>query len=359
MSFFNKKIFDYESDIIGLDLSDFYARVVKIEDFGSYKNIVSYATCPIPAGCIINGEIQKKDQVISVIRKVISVAGPKKIKTNKVACSLPESKAFLRIISLPHMSDSEIEEAIKWEMEANIPLSLDQVFYDWQIIPKSVLSEKNKINLIVAAVPKVVVNQIVEILELAGVDPIKLEIESIAQARSLLNDKDEESTVMIIDIGAHRTSFSIVMKGLPCFTSSIPICGRTLTDAIAKDFKTTFEEAEKIKINYGIGYDKKETIKDEAIFKAQEPVLKNLVQEIERSINFYLTELKYSKSIDNIMLCGGGANTKGILTYLSEKLGRKIELGNPWVNVKVDKNTKVIKEDQSLRYSTAIGLVLK
>jgi len=355
MSFFNKKIFNNESDIFGLDLSDFSIKIVKIENHGNSEYIASYATSPLPSGCISNGEIQKKDQVVSVIKKTLAIASPEKIKTKKVICSLPETKAFLRIISLPKMNDSEMAEAIKWEMEANIPLSLEQVYYDWQVIPQSLLPEKDKINLLVVAIAKLAVDQTMEVLESAGLDPVGLEIESIAQARSLLDEKNEQTTVMIVDIGDCRTSFSVTKGGLPCFTSSIPLCGQTLTDVISKGMKISFEEAEKIKLTYGIGND----LKNDLLLKMQQPVLENLVQEIERSIDFYLTGLKYSESIDKIILCGGGANTKGILPYLSKKLKREIELGNPWINMKLGKDIPIIKKDQSVQYSTAIGLALK
>jgi type IV pilus assembly protein PilM len=355
MSFLNKKIFNNESNVFGLDLSDFSIKVVKIEDQGTSECVVSYATVSLPSGCIIGGEIQKKDQVVSAIKKALTIAGPKKIKTKKVICSLPEAKAFLRIISLPKMNNSEMAEAIKWEMEANIPLSLDQVYYDWQVIPQSLILEKDKINLLVVAIAKLAVDQTVEVLESAGLDPVGLEIESIAQARSLLDEKNEQSTIMIVDIGDCRTSFSVIKGGLPCFTSSIPICGQTLTDVISKNMKISFEEAEKIKLAYGIGND----FKNDSLLKMQQPVLENLVQEIERSIDFYLTGLKYSKNIDKIILCGGGANAKGLLPYFSKKLGREIELGNPWINMKLEKNLPIIKKDQSVQYSTAIGLALK
>lgn len=355
MSFLNKKIFNNESDIFGLDLSDFSIKVVKIENNADSECIEGYATLPLPSGCISNGEIKKKEQVVSVIKKALAIAGPKKIKTKKVICSLPETKAFLRIISLPKMNDSEMIEAVKWEMEANIPLPLEQVYYDWQVIPQSLLPEKDKINLLVVAIAKSTVDQTIEVLELSGLDPMGLEIESIAQARSLLDEKNEQATVMIVDIGDCRTSFSVTKGGLPCFTSSIPLCGQTLTDVISKGMKISFEEAEKIKLTYGIGND----FKDTSLLKMQQPVLENLVQEIERSIDFYLTGLKYSKSIDKIILCGGGANAKGILPYLSKKLRWKIELGNPWINMKLEKNESIIKKDQSVQYSTAIGLALK
>lgn len=355
MVFLNKKIFNDSADIFGLDLSDLSVKIVKFEDYGDFQKVSSYVSVSLPVGCVIEGEIKNKDQVVATIKKAMATAGPQKIKTKKVICSLPENKAFLRIVAIPQMNESEMSEAVKWEMEANIPLPLEQVYYDWQAIPDSVLFEKNKINLLVAAVAKISVDQTLEVLELAGLEPVGLEIESIAQARSLLAEKNEQLTSLVVDIGDRRTSFLVAKGAFPCFTSSIPLCGKILTDVISKGMKISFEEAEKIKLAHGIGDD----FKNDSLFKLEQPVLENLAQEIERSIDFYLSELKYSKSVDKIILCGGGANTKGILPYLSKKLGREIELGNPWANVKWGKNLPVIDRNQSVQYSTAVGLALR
>jgi len=354
MGFLNKKIFNGMSDVFGLDLSDLSVKVIKMEDKGSSEHVTGYSSVYLPVGCISDGEIKKKEQVVMIIKKALNSAVPKRIKTKKVICSLPETKAFLRIVSVPKMDEKEMAEAVKWEMEANIPLPLEQVYYDWQVIPDELLVEKNKTNLLVAAIAKTTVDEIIEVLEMAGLEPVGLEIESIAQARSLLEENNKQ-TVLVVDIRDRRTSFSVNKGGLPCFTSSVPLCGQVLTDVIAKGMNIPFEEAEKLKFNYGIGND----FNDDPFFKLQKPVLENLVQEIERSIDFYLTCLKYSQNIDKIILCGGGANAKGLLPYLSKKLGREIELGNPWVNIKLGKNLPIIEKNQSLQYSTAIGLALK
>jgi type IV pilus assembly protein PilM len=309
----------------------------------------------LPSGAISDGEIGQKEQVVSAIRKAMAAVAPNKLKTKNVICSLPETKAFLRIVSIPQMSEGELNEAVKWEMEANIPLPLDQVYYDWQVVPDTLLLEKNKLNLLVVAIAKSVVDQTIEVLEMAGLSPVGLEIESIAQARSLLLEKNENETVLIVDIGDRRTSFSVTKGGAPCFTSSIPLCGQALTDVISKGMNIPFDEAEKIKISYGIGDD----FKNDELFRLTKPVLENFAQEIERSIDFFVTGLRYSESIDKIVLCGGGSNTKGILPYLSKKLGREIQLGNPWVNMKLGKNLPIIEKNQSMQYSTAIGLALK
>jgi type IV pilus assembly protein PilM len=355
MSFLNKKFFNDSLDVFGLDLSDLSVKVVNLENNGTNDYVSSFSSVAIPSGCISEGEILQKEQVISAIKQAVRIAGPTKIKTKKVICSLPETKAFLRIISVPQMNDNELTEAVKWEMEANIPLPLDQVYYDWQVIPETLLLEKNKINLLVVAIAKSVVDQTIGVLEEAGLVPVGLEIESIAQTRSLLLENNEKTTVLIVDIGDRRTSFSITKGGVPCFTSSMPLCGQSFTDVISKGMSISFEEAEKIKIAHGIGDD----FKNNALFKLSQPILENFVQEILRSIDFYVTGLKYSDNIDKIIVCGGGANTKGIVPYLSKKIGREIELGNPWINMKLGKSLPIIDKEQSLQYSTAIGLALK
>jgi len=355
MGFLNKKIFGYAGDICGLDLSDLSVKVVFLQREGNADRIRSFGFAPIPVGSISDGEIQNKQQVADAIRKAFASSGPKRIKSRNVICSLPETKAFLRVITIPEMKEEEIHEAVKWEMEANIPLPLDQVYYDWQLIGDGAGAEKGKTNLLVVAIAKNVVDQTIEVLEMADVEPFGLEIESIAQARSLISEELEKKTALIVDVGDRRTSFTILDMGVPCFTSSIPLCGQSLSDAIAKNMGISFDEAEKLKFSYGIGVD----FKDNTILEAVRPVLENLVSEIERSIDFYLSGLQYSKSVDDIVICGGGANTKGIIPYLAKRLKREVILGDPWVNIRLGDKLPSIDRKSSVQFSTAIGLALK
>lgn len=355
MSFLNKKIFNSADDICGLDLSDLSVKVVALKNDGKHTYVSGFGFAGIPGGSIVDGEIVDREKVVGAIKKAFEISGPKKIKTKKVICSLPETKAFLRIITIPKMEQEEMKEAVKWEMEANIPLPLDQVYYDWQILEEPSLNEKGKQSLLVVAIAKNVVDNVVNVLEEAGVIPYGLEIESIAQARSLVGGIYDEKTVLIADIGDRRTSFTILDKGVPCFTSSIPLCGQSMSDAIAKSLGVSFEEAEKKKFQYGVGSD----FKDDAIFSAVKPVLENLAAEMERSIDFYLSGLQYSSQIDPIIICGGGANTKGIIPFFSKRLQKEVMLGDPWVSMDIGKNIPVISRESSVQYSTAIGLALK
>lgn len=354
MSFLTKKIFTFSKNSIGLDLSDLSVKVVQLEKSDNKIKIRSFGAAAMPSGIMANGEILKKEGVVLAIKKALEKAGPVRMRTKEVICSLPETKAFLRIINLPKMKKEEVAEAIKWEMEANIPLSIDQVYFDWQILENNPSRDPEKMDILVVAVSQKSINEILETLEAAGLEVVGLEIESIAQARSLIKDDDTE-TNLIIDLGDRRTSFLILLGNVPCFTSSVPLSGSSLTDSISKAMNVSLREAEEIKIKYGIGSFTQKDI----LFKSVEPVLENLASEIDKSIDFYINSLRYSTAINKIIICGGGANTKGIIPYLSEKLDKEVELGNPWINFSLNEELPLISRKASVQYSTAIGLALK
>ncbi len=355
MSILQKKIIDFFPPPFGLDLSDLSLKAVWLKREGKEDVVASYGSVNLPVGAIVDGEILKEDIVVEAVKELLEKSGPRKIRTNRVVCSLPETKAFLRILTLPKMEADEAREAIKWEIEANIPLSLDQVYYDWQILPRTLIPEKDKMNAMVVAVARSMVDQFHGILERSGLDVVGLETESIAQARSLLSESDDRKTTLIVDLGDRRTSFLIAVGNIPVFTSSVPLSSQSMTDAIAKGMGLSFEAAEQLKITTGLG----SLALPSPQLRAVKPILENLATEIERSIDFYFTSLRYSDRIDSIILCGGGANTNGMLPYLSKRLRQNIEYGDPWVNTHLAGKLPLIERKRSVQYSTAIGLALR
>jgi type IV pilus assembly protein PilM len=355
MSLFTKKIFSFRKPPFGLDLSDLSIKIIELKKGTGRDKVISFSCYSTPPGCIVDGEILKKNETATAIKEAIKRAVPGKIKTRDVICSLPETKAFLRLVSIPKMEEEETREAIKWEMEANIPLPIDQVYYDWQVLDSKISKDSTKSDILVVAVARKVVDQFLEVLEKAGLNVVGMEIESIAQARAFLSEKDKKTTTLITDLGDRRTSFVISVGNIPTFTCSVPLSAQSITDAISKGLNVSFQEAEKIKINSGIG----SIIHSDPIFCSVRPVLETLAGELEKSIDFYQTGLGYSKSVDRIIVCGGGANTKGIIPFLSQRLGRSVELGNPWTNVNIGHNLPIIEREKSVQFSTAIGLALK
>lgn len=357
MNFLHKNIISFDPSFFGLDLSDLSLKIFQVEKIGKIDRIRSFYSLPIARGNMENGKIINKEKVAQIIREAIKKAGPKKINTRKVICSLPESSIFLRVITIPKISKEDAKEAIKWEMEANIPIPIEDVYLDWQFLEDNPENSKNKQSVLTVAVSKKIVDDFMETLKLSGLEVYDLEIESIASARSLIGSTEKiESTSLIVDIGAKRTSFIMVEGNVPYFTSSIPFSSENITDAISKRMNINIEEAEEVKLAFGIeNFDK-----DNPIFNSIKSILENLAMEIEKTSDFYMVMSKTSKEIDKIILCGGGSNLKGMEAYLSQRLGKKVVLGNPLINLNLEKKElNKINKENCIGYATVIGLAIK
>ncbi len=352
MSFLTKKIINFEDAFFALDLSDLSVKVIQLEKDGKIDKIRSYASLDIPKGVIEDGVIVDKDKTVEIIKAAIKKAGPKKIKTKKVICSIPESKAFLRIINIPKMEEKEAQEAVKWEIEASIPLSVDQVYFDWQFL--DIVDGKQ--NVLTVAVAKEIIDSLVEVMREAGLDIYGLEVESVASVRSLVPQNASKGEIyLVVDLGADRTSFFIAEGNVPYFTSSIPFSSESLSDAISKSLGVSGDKAEQMKIIQGIEY----SLESTSLFEIAKPLLENLSSEIEKSMDFYHEISKGSGEVKKIVICGGGASLKGIVPYLTTKLSKEVTVGDPWVNLNLGNKLPIINRETSMRYSTAVGLALK
>lgn len=352
MAFWNKKIISLENRYFGLDLSDLSVKAFQLEKNGRKDVVRSFGMKEIPLGCIENGKIINREKVIEIIKEVLEIAGPKKINTKKVICSLPESKVFLRSVAIPEMNEAEATEAVKWEIEASIPLSVDQVYYDWQFLDKN----DGKQNVLTAAVSKDFVDELAGVLKDCGLETYGLEMESIALTRSLiLKDAKKEEAFFIVDIGSDKTSFIVTEGNIPYFTSSIPFSSSDVTSEISSRLNLEKEEAEKIKITQGI----ENSSGNNSVSSAIGSLLENLSVEIEKTIDFYQNMPKSKAEIGKIILIGGGANLKGLLPHLTSRLSKEISLGDPWINLNLDKKLPSMSQAESARYAVSAGLAMR
>jgi type IV pilus assembly protein PilM len=319
--------------------------------------LASFNRKEIKKGVIEEGAIKKEDDLITVLQEAVADAKGEKIKTKYCVVSLPETEAYIRVLKLPSLEAKEMSEAIKWEIEANIPMALDEVYFDWQIIKDD--QGKNS-DVLVGALPKTLVDPYLQVIKKAGFSPLAFEIESLAIARAVIKSAWSQP-VMIIDLGAKRTSL-ILFAGLSVwFTCSLPVSNNSLIEEIADSLKIGLKEARNLKFEYGL-----EKIKEgKQVYEALEPKLLELAGEIKKYLNYGQDDLlpKYFSGIGKILICGGGANLKGLDQFFSRHLKINVELGNPWINILDLKSgaseLPALPFAESLSFATALGLALR
>jgi len=350
-----------KSETFGLDISDLSLKIAKLKKRRNSLSLVSFGEMEIKPGIIERGEIKKEDELVKIIKEALLKLRGEKIKTRYIVASLPEEKAFLQIIQMPLMKEEELKKAVYFEAENYIPLPLNEVYLDFQVI-KPVVNHLDHFDVLIVAMPKKIVDSYISCFKKANLIPLVLEIESQAAARALIKNEVSPSPILLIDFGLPRASFIIFSGYTLRFTSSIPVSSKEFTQAIADNLKITFSEAEEMKIKYGI-----EGKGGEKITEILNPYLKELIKEIEDYLSYYHTHIHHehlpldSKEVEKILLCGGGANLKGLTNFLSLKLKIPVELGNPWINI-LPQPLREIPElpfEKSLSFTNVLGLALR
>lgn len=357
------EILSLKPQAFGLDISDLSLKFAKLKKKKKFFDLEIFGEKEIEPGIIKGGEIKDEKKLAEIIKEVT-----KKVKTKYVVASLPEEKAFLQVIKMPKLPEEDLKQAVIFEAEKYIPLPIDQVYLDSQII-QPVFDRQESFEVLISAVPKKITDGYLNSFKLAGLQPVCFEIESMAISRVLIKGEFASDPVLIIDLGATRTSFIIFSGKTIRFTASTPISSLGFTQVISKTLGVTLEEAERLKIKYGLEerirlkIEEEKTIKKMErgrVFEALIPPLVDLVQQIKRCIDFYETHTPAEK-IKKIILCGGGANLKGLTELLTIELKLPVELGNPWLNIlrKPEEGIKKMPLEKSLFFVTALGLALR
>lgn len=365
----------------GLDISDLSLKIIKLRKKRGTLSLASFGETEIPAGTIEAGEIKDEEVLAKIIKEAINKVKGEKLKTKYVTASLPEEKAFLQVIQMPKMTEEELKKAIRFEAENYIPLPIEEVYLDFQIV-QPIYNHLDHLDVLIAALPKKTVDPYVTSMKKAGLSPLVLEIESQAISRALVKNEVSPFPVLLIDLGATRTSFIIFSGYSLRFTSSIPVSSQKFTDAISKTLNISFLEAEKLKQKYGLERSEKiqlrkkpgetkferEIIEDKKIFNALIPSLIDLVEQIKKHLSYYQTHASHEHlssngkgTVTKILLSGGGANLKGLPDILSLELKIPVEMGNPWVNILPEplKEVPELSYEKSLSFATALGLALR
>jgi type IV pilus assembly protein PilM len=341
----------------GLDISDVSVKVMQLSSKDGKVFPSAFTTQPLPGNLIANHLIVSPERLAEQVRHAVDSAG--RIDTEYVVASVPEIKSFVRTVSIPKMAYEEVDSALPWELEQDIPVPIDQVYMDWQVMSEA----EDKMNLLVMAAPKDYIDSLIETLKLAKLKPVALELESQATARALVGKEDMGEPVLILDMSATQTSFIIVDSGHLMYTSGIPIAGNAFTESIARNLGIPAAEAEKLKKQMGLKGESKKGNIHQAIL----PILDNVVDEIRNIIHFYEEHSATHARISKIYVCGGTAKLSGLTDYISARLnlgsGRglsRVVLGNPFANLaaRPDKKTQ-IDQDQALGYATAAGLAIR
>lgn len=213
---------------------------------------------------------------------------------------------------------------------------------------------------VVSALAPYIVN-VRKVADMATVTPHGIVPSVMAASKAVLNEKQLESGVAVIDLGGATTGIAIYEEGDLHYVGVVPLGGNHLTNDLAIGLKTSPETAEDVKLKHAtaVSRDGSEglSIKSgDAVFSFDAAEIDEIVEaRLEEIFEAIEAELKKAgragKLPSGVVLVGGGAGLKGIVEYARNRLGMAVTLGIPVGFGGVDERI------EKPEYATAVGLM--
>lgn len=209
-----------------------------------------------------------------------------------------------------------------------------------------------------------------------GIEAQSLVVSGLAAAESVLTETEKELGVILVDIGGGVTDIVIYIEGAPFYTMVLPIGAKNVTNDLAIGLRLSLESAEKIKIALSEKNKKAKDDEDEDEKKNEDEInltdlgimeetktisKKTLVEGIIKPrLNeiFTMVGMEIKKSgaggltPSGVVICGGGAQTIGIVEAAKKILSMPVRIGQP------SGLSGLIDDIDSPEYAVAAGLIL-
>lgn len=177
----------------------------------------------------------------------------------------------------------------------------------------------------------------------AGIEIVGLVASPLAAAEAVLNRRQKELGVVVIDIGVGTTDIAVYEEDQLIFISTLPVGAGHITNDIAIGLKTSIEVAEKVKREYGSAFSKDVSVKkeinlsrisknEEGSIKAKEiaEIIEARMEEIFSLVNKELKKIKRDGMLPaGAVLTGGGAKLPGIVDLAKKELHLPAQVGFP------------------------------
>lgn len=255
---------------IGLNIGNDSIKAIELQAKGNEMTITGMGMVATPAESISNGVVMSANALVAGIREVLAQAG---IKSKKVVTSVSGTGALVvRIIEVPKMSDGELEDNMKMDLDRYIPFPPSEVEKDFRAL-RELPSDPDSPNMevLLAAAQREVIDLHVQVLQDAKLDPRSIDVEPLAAARALTHplitgptpgaangngaaldaEVDYNDVAAILNIGASGTEISILRGDILVFTRTVPTGGNTVTQSLVDTLGLAWSDAEQLKREMG------------------------------------------------------------------------------------------------------------
>gem|GEM_PF-1151146 len=361
-------ILKQKHSLIGMDITRNSLKLVQFRSKGGRPALLAAARLDL--GFPNNGN--GLDEQAAFVRQLKKLLAARRFGTRRAAISLPPQDLDIRPLTLP-VDEHDVAKKVRWEAESYVGYDIENAVIDHVVLGEAKSAGERRLEVLAASADKAKVVRSLELLGRAGLVVEAIDILPLAICRVLhAMHPEPERAVAAIDVGAHGTRAVIMYNDELRMTRPIDIGGDALTQAICSGLEISTEEAEVLKHQHGAGAitdtpADPDHPTDTARFEESVKIPRIINDILRDKLDFLASELQklfryfsaqnQGRTIEQVVLVGGGASLKHLDTLLAERLNTQVEVGEPLTRIATQ--APELKEGNEGSFAAAAGLALR
>ena len=274
------------------------ARVRFLEFDGSRRNVrivaVGEADIDITAA-EGEGEDVANDLRAERIAEAMEEAG---FALDPSVMSFPASRAVFREFDLPFTNDEQIRKVVRFEAESHLPMDVETVVVQNHVLRKA----REKSHLLAAAVEKEALLDTLDIIEVAGIDPLMVDLDAICLFNALQGTgvADESDRLVVVNAQDRETTLLFIEEGHLVGVRSIRLGAHGIQEQ--QEGEASEEEN-----------------------SATDATVREYITRLEREIRRTLTTMPTKGEPDKVYVLGSGGRVDGLLEAVGGSFGAEAE----------------------------------
>jgi type IV pilus assembly protein PilM len=308
-----------------------------------------------------NKEEDRGGFITPALQKILK---EQKIKKGRdVHLSISGQSVFMRFVKLPPVDAAQVEQVVRFEAQQNVPFPIDEVTWDYQMMPAR-SAGSSEAEAVIVAIKKEVLESEVMAVERSGLTIRQVDVAPFALLNAFrYSEVQTDECALIIDMGARSTNLVFVERN-SFWIRNVPIAGNQISQAICNEMQEPFVAAETLKkgkgfVSLGGVYADPDDADAARISKLIRTTMTKLHVDINRSIAYYRTTLNGAPP-KRVFLTGGSSQLPYLDLFVGDKLSLPVVYFNPLRNVTLGSslNTSFLQQNSCFT-AELVGLALR
>jgi len=293
----------FERSVVGLDIGSWSVKFAELSASLRGAAFVRFAELELPRGA-------PSEEIEATIQLWVQ---SRNLSPETLVTALSTERLTQRHLRFPFAGAKRVAAALTFEIDEELPVPLANVV----LAHEQVLSRPDQTDVLVAIATRADVEAHLASLRRMELEPRIVESEgaSLANLSSYLEISDVSR--LILDVGHSKTNLCLLVDGKPIALRRIPIAGRQLSEALARDLKLGLDAAEEHKHERGVF----EHGSAKPVSPGVRDALERLSREVLRTVQSVVGDPLDPVSPTEVLLVGGSARLPGLAQFLAERIG--------------------------------------